>query len=139
MLSILLSISSSAQQKDSWTIALDKKTIHSGVELTVHQKSPLVNIASGKLKTGSVLEIHYKEAPTDITWKRSFVFCYENDTVVARADFEHSQGSFSIPASRFIAPLRKLKWLKLYSEQNPKNDDMMIRSKRVIICTLQLR
>jgi hypothetical protein len=134
----VISIPLFAQQKDSWTIALDKKNVHSGVELTIHQKPPIVNIHGANIKTGSVLEIRYNEAPTNIAWKRSFVFCDSSDKVLARADFDRSNGSFSIPTSRFIAQLRKEKNLRLCSEQNPQNADMMIRSKRIVICTLHL-
>jgi hypothetical protein len=117
---------------------LDKKSIHKGVELTIQQKPPVVSVVSANLKPNSILEIEYKEAPTNIKWKRSFVFCDDENRVLARADFENSSGSFTIPANKFISQLRRLKNLKLYSEQNPKNEDMMIRSKRVAICTLQL-
>ena len=72
---LIISIPLGAQQKDTWAIALDKKNIHNGVELTIQQKPPVVSIVSASLKAASNLEIQYNEAPTDIKWKRSFVFC----------------------------------------------------------------
>lgn len=130
---------STVQQKDSWTLLLDKKNIFQGVELNFNQKAPEILIAAPGLKPASVLEIDYKEAPTDIKWKRSFVFCDEQNNVVARKDFEQSSGVFSIPASVFYAQLKNLKKLKLYAEQNPKNTDMMIRSKKVTIGNMVLQ
>ena len=135
----ITSIFSSVQQKDSWTLLLDRKNIYSGVELNFNQKVPDILIASPALKSASVLEIDYKEAPTDIKWKRSFVFFDENNNVLARQDFDQSSGIFSIPASLFSKQLKNLKKLKLCAEQNPKNTDMMIRAKKVTIGNIVLQ
>jgi hypothetical protein len=127
------------QQKDSWVIHLDKKIIHRGTENPVKDKIPVVALAKTALKPASVLKIVYKQAPSSIEWKSNFVFTNNRDSTLLQFDFDKASGDFSIPVSAFLTHLKKEKKLMLFADQHPKNDALMIRSKRVLLCNIQLK
>lgn len=116
LLSVLLLV-----QTDSWTIFLNEKELAKGTE----QPTTLVWKGSKKDK----LSIEYRRAPSNIKWKRNFVFTTTTDSVLSTCSFSYSDGTFNIPASAITGPLMTLDTIKLHTEEHPADEQMMVRSK----------
>lgn len=108
-------------QSDSWTIFLNGKELAKGSE----QPTTLVWKGGKKDK----LSIEYHRSPSNIKWKRNFVFTTTADSVLSTCSFSYSDGTFQIPVSAITGPLAILDTIKLHTEEHPLDEQMMVRSK----------
>jgi hypothetical protein len=121
-----------AEAQDKWTVKLNNKLV-----LTATQEDTLANtytISAADWRKTGCLEIRYKAADPD-PWIRSFLLYDENDNQLLSKD--------SVNYTRItLSKLRKLfsgkKKLIIYSVIAPKNPMMMVKVRRVHLCTLLL-
>jgi hypothetical protein len=108
-------------QSDNWVIFLN------GKEWTRGSDKPKSIVWKGSKK--DKLRIEYHRQPSNIKWKRNFVFTTTRDSILSTCSFTYADGTFEIPASAITGPLAQLDTIKLHTEEHPADDQMMVRSK----------
>jgi hypothetical protein len=108
-------------QSDNWVIFLN------GKELTRGSDQPKTIVWKGHKK--DKLSIQYHRPPSNIKWKRNFVFTTTRDSILSTCTFSYSDGNFAIPVSAITGPLATMDTIKLHTEEHPADEQMMIRSK----------
>ena len=120
------------EAQDSWTVKLNNKLL-----LTATKEDTLANtkkVSQLEWRKSGYLEVIYKEAEPG-PWMRSFLFYDENDNQLLNKD--------SVTYTKIAnATLRKLfagkKKMVIYVVIAPKNPMIMIRIRRMHLCTLLL-
>ena len=120
------------EAQDSWTVKLNNKLL-----LTASKEDTVANtkkISRLEWRKSGYLEISYKESEPGI-WNRSFLFNDENDNQLLNKD--------SVTYTKIAnTTLRKLfagkKKMVIYVVIAPKNPMIMIRIRRMHLCTLLL-
>jgi hypothetical protein len=131
LISVLLLVASFNQVSDSWVISRGKKTLLKGKE-----GDPIKTIAISLTDTSALL-VQYKEAPSNIKWKRDFILKNSQDSLLLSIPFNYSSGKFSLPYSSISPLLQKYAFISIVTEQHPLSDDMMIRSKKLTLAIIQ--
>ena len=120
-------------QTDSWKIKL-----HNRVLLNTNQEDEAKNlkkIKSTDWKKNGYLEIIYTEADPTF-WKRSFLFFDEKDNQLLSID---STTRVKISLSKLRKLFAGKKEINIYTVASPLNPDILVRIRRVHLCTLKLR
>ncbi len=121
------------QNPDTWEIRRGKKILLKGKE-----QDPVQTITLSSSDTSAILII-YKEAPSNIKWKRDFNFKNKADSIVLSYSFTYSSGKFSLPCKEINGFIARHGSLTLITEQHPANEDMMIRSKIQALAVFQMK
>jgi hypothetical protein len=133
LLLMIIGLLSAHQEKDSWEICQGKKTLVRRMEgdtPTALQINPTDTTA---------LTIVFKEAPSNIQWKRNFSLRTENDSMLYQISFTYSSGKFRLPANQLNKIILRNGPVRLVTEQHPANDEIMARSKMTILAILQIK
>jgi hypothetical protein len=126
-------LSSAQDPQDSWKIKLNNKLL-----LATSREDEKMNtrkIKSSEWKKNGWLEITYKEADPG-SWKRYFLFNDEEDNQLLTKD--------SVTHTKItIASLRKLfagkKEIRIYTIVSPLDPNIVVKLRRVHLCTLRLQ
>ncbi len=121
------------QNPDTWEIRRGKEVLLKGRE-----QDPVQTIWLSSSDTSSIIII-YKEAPSNIKWKRDFNFRNKADSIVLSYSFTYSSGKFILPGKEINGFISRFGSLSLITEQHPVNEDMMIRSKIQALAVFQMK
>jgi hypothetical protein len=121
------------QNPDSWEICRGKKIL-----LKAKEEDPVQTLIISSSDTSSIL-IDYKEAPSNVKWKRDFIFKTGTDSILHHFSFTYSSGKFRLPLPDFSKLISRHGPLTLFTEQHPANEDVMIRSKIQTLAIFQLK
>jgi hypothetical protein len=131
LLLLIIGLFAARQEKDSWEICQGKKTLVRGNEedapATIHID----------LKDTAALTIIFKEAPSSIQWKRNFDFRTGKDSMLYQISFTYSNGKFRLPVNQLDKMISRYGQVRLVTEQHPANDEIMARSKMIVLAVLQ--
>ena len=123
----------SLQNPDTWEICRGKKIL-----LKAKEEDPVKTIMLSSSDTSSIV-IDYKEAPSNIKWKRDFNFKNKADSIVLRYSFNYSGGKFRLPFNEIRQLIARQGSLTLITEQHPANENIMIRSKMQVLGIFQCK
>jgi hypothetical protein len=130
---IFSGFASSMQNPDTWEICRGKKIL-----LKAKEADPVKTIILSSSDTSSIV-INYKEAPSNVKWKRDFNFKNKADSIVLSYSFNYSSGKFRLPFNEIRQLIARQGSLTLNTEQHPAIEDIMIRSKIQALAVLQMK
>lgn len=119
------------QEKDAWQICVGTKVL-----LRTDDEKPVQTIFLSTSDTSDLI-IDYKESPSNIKWKRTFLLRDKNDSLLANYDFNYSKGRFRLPIKSVQQFIKRFGKISLLTEQHPADDQMMIRSKMQTLAYIQ--
>jgi hypothetical protein len=124
---LMISVLSFLQSADSWEICRGPKTL-----AKVKEDEPTHTLyLSGTDTTALIINFH--EAPSNIPWKRDFILRSSNDSVLQQFSFSYSSGKFRLPLNNISDFLSTHGPVTLITEQHPAREDVMARSKMLVI------
>ena len=119
------------QNPDSWEICRGKKIL-----LKAKEEDPVQTLIISVSDTSSIL-IDYKEAPSNVKWKRDFIFKTGTDSILHHFSFTYSTGKFRLPVPGLSQLIDRHGPVTLLTEQHPAKEDVMIRSKMLVLAVFQ--
>jgi hypothetical protein len=117
------------QAMDSWEICRGNKILAKASE---NDQAPTVFLSTSDT---NALIINFKEAPSNIQWKRDFILRTASDSVLHQFSFSYSTGKFRLAGISSI--ISKHVPVTLITEQHPAKEDILARSKMLVIGTFQ--
>jgi hypothetical protein len=124
---LFISGTSFLQSTESWEICRGSKILAKAKE---NEPIPAI-ILSVTDTTALIIDFH--EAPSNIQWKRDFILRSSNDSVLLQISFPYSSGKFRLPADKLSTFMSTHGPVTIFTEQHPAKDDVMARSKIVVI------
>jgi hypothetical protein len=115
------------QSADRWEVCRGPKTLLKATE----DEPPHTILLSGT--DTSAIIINFQEAPSNIQWKRDFILRASNDSILQQFSFNYSAGKFRLPFNKLSDFISAHDSVTLTTEQHPAKDDVMARSKIVVI------
>jgi hypothetical protein len=119
-------------QEGKWMIKINGKPLL--ITSTEDKAANTKIIKSSVWRKSGYLELVYSESEPN-AWKRSFQLVDENDNQLLSRD---STTNFKIPLKELRKIFAGKKELTIYTVIAPANPDIMIRIRRVHLCTMKL-
>jgi hypothetical protein len=117
------------QALDSWEICRGNKIL---AKVSENDQAPTVFLSPSDT---SALIINFKEAPSNIQWKRDFILRTASDSVLYQFSFLYSTGKFRLAGISSV--ISKHGPVTLITEQHPAKEDILARSKMLVIGIFQ--
>ena len=121
------------QTPDSWDICRGK------TKLATSKEGSIVPIILISMVDTNAIVVDFREAKTNIQWKRQFIFTSGNDSALYQFSFPYSSGKFRLELPDFSATISRFGPVKLSTIQQPENDDIMARSKMTDLAIFQFK
>jgi len=124
---LIITTVSLKQSTDNWEICRGSRVLAKAKE----DEPPRTIFLSATDTSALIIDFH--EAPSNIQWKRDFILRSSNDSILQQFSFTYSSGKFRLPIKKLSDFISSQGPVTIATEQHPAKDDVMARSKIVVI------